>query len=84
MASSQYDLVRNISDRAHQLRAGETTDYDTLLDAIGDSRFVLIGEASHGTHEFYRERELNERRINVLHGRIGLRTTRCWRVEFTK
>ena len=56
MASSQYDLVRNISDRAHQLRAGETTDYDALLDAIGDSRFVLIGEASHGTHEFYRER----------------------------
>lgn len=23
---------------------------------MGDARFVLIGEASHGTHEFYRER----------------------------
>ncbi|MFP4241414.1 MAG: erythromycin esterase family protein [Chitinispirillaceae bacterium] len=31
-------------------------DYDQLLDAIGDSRFVLIGEATHGTHEFYRDR----------------------------
>ncbi len=27
-----------------------------ILDLIGDARFVLIGEASHGTHEFYRAR----------------------------
>lgn len=31
-------------------------DYDPLMDAIGEARLVLIGEASHGTHEFYRER----------------------------
>jgi erythromycin esterase-like protein len=35
---------------------GSTHDYDTLLELIGDARFVLIGEASHGTHEFYSER----------------------------
>jgi erythromycin esterase-like protein len=27
-----------------------------LVDAIGDARLVLIGEATHGTHEFYRAR----------------------------
>lgn len=35
---------------------GETGDYDALLEQVGDARFVLLGEASHGTHEFYRER----------------------------
>jgi erythromycin esterase-like protein len=34
------------------------------MDLIGDARFVLIGEASHGTHEFYRERaEITKRLI---------------------
>ncbi len=38
-------------------------DFDPLLDLVGDARFVLIGEASHGTHEFYRERALLTRRL---------------------
>lgn len=43
---------------------GETKDYDSLLEIIGEARFVLIGEASHGTHEFYRERaEITKRLI---------------------
>lgn len=28
-------------------------DLDPLLDLIGDSKYVLLGEASHGTHEYY-------------------------------
>jgi erythromycin esterase-like protein len=35
---------------------GSPSDYDALIAAIGDASVVLIGEASHGTHEFYRER----------------------------
>ena len=34
----------------------ETPDYTSLLEKIGDARFVMIGEASHGTHEFYQTR----------------------------
>lgn len=35
---------------------GAQTDYDSLMAMIGDARFVLLGEATHGTEEFYRER----------------------------
>src|SRR5687768_8392450 len=31
-------------------------DDAALLDRLGDADYVLIGEASHGTHEFYAER----------------------------
>lgn len=47
---------------AHPL-TGAAGDYDPLLDLIGDARFVLLGEASHGTHEFYRERAQITRRL---------------------
>ncbi len=35
---------------------GAPTDYDALMAMVGDARVVLLGEATHGTHEFYRER----------------------------
>lgn len=35
---------------------GDTMDYKPLLDLVGDARFVLLGEASHGTSEFYSSR----------------------------
>jgi erythromycin esterase-like protein len=42
---------------------GAVDDYDALLELIGDRRFVFIGEASHGTHDFYRERARITRRL---------------------
>lgn len=53
------EIVRNA---AHPL-TGAADDYDALLDLIGDSRFVLLGEASHGTHEFYNARAEITRRL---------------------
>jgi erythromycin esterase-like protein len=55
----QYETTVLLSDvvreAAHPL-FGEVNDYDPLWRMIGDAHLVLIGEASHGTHEFYRER----------------------------
>jgi len=42
---------------------GSAQDYDPLLELIGDARFVLLGAASHGTHEFYRERAVITKRL---------------------
>lgn len=42
------DQVRGV---AHSLEAAE--DLDPLLELIGDARYVLLGEATHGTSEFY-------------------------------
>jgi erythromycin esterase-like protein len=57
------ELVSALRGAVRPLRGGPA-DYDALLDLIGDAHFVLIGEASHGTHEFYRRRaELTQRLI---------------------
>lgn len=42
---------------------GAPNDYEALVDRVGDARCVLIGEASHGTHEFYVERARMTRRL---------------------
>ena len=40
------------------------SEYDALVERIGDARYVLLGEATHGSHEFYRIRaELTKRLI---------------------
>lgn len=52
-----------LSAAAHPL-PGEPSAYDPLMDRIGDAQVVLIGEASHGTHDFYYERaEITKRLI---------------------
>jgi erythromycin esterase len=46
--SPPEDIIRQV---AHPLHTD--ADLDPLLERIGDSRFVLLGEASHGTSEYY-------------------------------
>ena len=56
---TEAELVREVA----QPFTGSANDYDVLLDLIGDSRIVLLGEASHGTHEFYFERAAITKRL---------------------
>ena len=43
---------------------GGPSDFDALLELVGNARVVLLGEASHGTHDFYRVRaEITKRLI---------------------
>jgi len=42
---------------------GAPDDYDDLLDMVGNARFVLLGEATHGSDEFYEERARITKRL---------------------
>jgi erythromycin esterase len=41
----------------------DSKDLDPLMERIGDSRIVMLGEASHGTHEYYTWRSAISRRL---------------------
>src|SRR5437868_1261434 len=43
-------------------------DFDSLITLAADARFVLLGEASHGTHEFYSIRAEASKRLIVEKG----------------
>ena len=55
MPGATSNLANVIRENSHTL-TGSGSDYEPLIRLIGDAHFVLLGEASHGTHEFYRER----------------------------
>jgi len=56
-------FMEALHETLHPL-TGAGEDYDRLLELVGDARFVLLGEASHGTHEFYQNRaEITKRLI---------------------
>jgi erythromycin esterase-like protein len=59
----RHDIQQTIRESAFPLPNGDW-DFSQILEDIGDRKYVLIGEASHGTHEFYAFRaELTKRLI---------------------
>jgi erythromycin esterase-like protein len=62
MTSRELDALHAIMHAARPLSGGDD-DYDQLLDRARTARLVLLGEASHGTHEFYTERAAITQRL---------------------
>jgi len=56
---SKIDLIKG---KAIELNS-EINSSDEILSLVGEARFVLIGEASHGTHEFYQYRAAVTKRL---------------------
>src|SRR5256885_5798025 len=75
--SKDATLVRSLREAAHRL-AGSARDYDPLLELIGDARFVLLGEASHGTHDFYEQRAEITKRLIVEKGFTAVAVEADW------
>jgi len=60
-SSVSPNLVRMVHNLSRPLR--DAADLDPLLGRIGDAHYALLGEASHGTHEYYAWRAAISRRL---------------------
>ncbi|WP_338466117.1 erythromycin esterase family protein [Novosphingobium sp. ZN18A2] len=65
---SEADLIGGLRDAAEQLPNADAQDFADPFDRFGDARLVLLGEATHGTHEFYAARAAITRRLIERHG----------------
>ncbi len=61
-SSTIASVLDTVRDAAHPI-TGSVDDYNSLLAFIGNASVVLMGEASHGTREFYNARALITKRL---------------------
>ncbi len=72
-APDAAELANRVGEMAHPLEGPE--DLGPLLERIGEARCVLLGEASHGTSEYYTwrarlsERLIREKGVLLYRGR---------------
>src|SRR3954471_2541487 len=59
------EAIRRVAEPLPEI---ESDEFGRLADRVADTRVVLIGEASHGTDEFYRARARLTRRLVEAHG----------------
>ncbi|MCX2743815.1 erythromycin esterase family protein [Mangrovivirga sp. M17] len=55
------EIVNKVNNESHPLESGK--DLDPFIEQIGDAKYVLLGEASHGTHEYYTWRTAISKRL---------------------
>ena len=75
--TAEREIRAVLADAAHPL-SDRPDDYVALLRRLGHRRLVLIGEASHGTHEFYRERIRITKELISSHGVTGVVVEGDW------
>ena len=56
-------LAKAVAASCEKFETIDSADLEPLLRRIGDARIVLLGEATHGTSEFYRMRERISREL---------------------
>lgn len=62
------NLIEVLQENAESLPEIDSECFAPMFDRYGDAQVVLIGEASHGTHEFYQARAAITRRLVSHHG----------------
>jgi erythromycin esterase-like protein len=75
--SSEAERIRDLTDReiiellhdaGEHLPAPERNEFATFFDRFASARIVLLGEATHGTSEFYSARATITRQLIEHHG----------------
>ena len=74
MSGPVVDIIRHAATWFESSPDG----FGSLLESIGDARLVLIGEASHGTHEFYHERAQITKRLITEQGFTAVAIEADW------
>ena len=69
--------ITDLSPHLHTLD-GTERDHRPLLDLIGDAQLVLLGEGSHGTHDFYHERAEITKRLIIEKGFSAVAVEADW------
>ena len=65
---AERPLARVIADAAQPLPAPHAPGFAEAFDRYAEKRVVMLGECSHGTHEFYQARAAITRRLVEKHG----------------
>ena len=68
LSSPKGDLSALLRSHAEPLPAPDAPDFADPFERFADARIVLLGEATHGTHEFYAARAAITRRLIEKHG----------------
>ena len=77
MRSRQREALDAVSRHARSL-AGAAADDAELMRLLAGADFALLGEASHGSDEFYRERAAITRRLIVERGIVAVAVEADW------
>jgi protein-L-isoaspartate(D-aspartate) O-methyltransferase len=67
-SSGPGTVAKLIRESAEPISSIDTADVGSLLERIGGARVVLLGEATHGTSEFYRMRARITKELILRHG----------------
>ena len=59
-------IIQSVNQSAYPLKS--KADLQPLMDRIGDARIVMLGEASHGTHEYYTWRTQISKKLIIEKG----------------
>lgn len=70
-------LGKTIRHHAVELKEYDE-NYQEIIDSIGDARFVFLGEATHGTHEFYKHRAEISKRLIATKGFNAIAVEADW------